>query len=327
MAESTHRVEVVPVELQPHPNADTLSIVKVYGYQVIVKTEQWQGISLGAYCPPDSLVPPEFVDKPAEDSKQRIKARRLRGEWSQGLLVPAPTGSKEGDDVAELLGVEHYEPPISTWTSGGQLPGGDAEKGPGFFAPYYDVEAWYRYKHLLTEGEPVALTEKIHGANSRFVWADDRLYCGSRSQWKKESEVSPWWMAVKQNPWIAEFCKAHPGKVLYGEIYGWIQDLRYGANPGQVWFRAFDVLDGGSWLDMADPIWAEIPNEHQVPLLYMGSYSEAIVMAYVDGQSTIPGAAHIREGIVIKPLRERTTPEIGRVILKVVSNKYLEKAK
>lgn len=327
MAESTHRVEVVPVELLPHPNADTLSIVKVYGYQVVVKTELWQGVTLGAYCPPDSLVPPEFVSKPAECGKQRIKAQRFRGEWSQGLLVPAPDGASLGDDVAELLGVEHYEPTISTWTPGGQIPDGGAEKGPGFFTPYYDVEAWYRYKHLLVEGEPVAITEKIHGANSRFVWSDDRLYCGSRSQWKKESESSPWWMAVKQNPWIAEFCQKHPGKVLYGEIYGWVQDLRYGAAPGQIWFRAFDVLDGGNWLDMADPVWAEIPTEHQVPLLYMGSYSESIVMAYVDGQTTIPGASHIREGIVIKPLRERTSPEVGRVILKVVSNKYLEKAK
>ena len=39
MAESTHRVEIVPVNLEPHPNADTLSIVRVFdGYTCVVRT-------------------------------------------------------------------------------------------------------------------------------------------------------------------------------------------------------------------------------------------------------------------------------------------------
>ena len=38
---STHRVEVVPVLLTPHPNADSLSVVQVFGYSVCVKTADW----------------------------------------------------------------------------------------------------------------------------------------------------------------------------------------------------------------------------------------------------------------------------------------------
>ena len=30
--------------------------------------------------------------------------------------------------------------------------------------------------------------------------------------------------------------------MLYGEIFGRVQDLTYGAGDGEVWFRAFDVL-------------------------------------------------------------------------------------
>jgi hypothetical protein len=37
------------------------------------------------------------------------------------------------------------------------------------------------------------------------------------------------------------------------------------------------------------------------------------------------GAKNIREGIVVKPERERTDPTIGRVQLKIISNTYLEK--
>jgi hypothetical protein len=32
---------------------------------------------------------------------------------------------------------------------------------------------------------------------------------------------------------------------------------------------------------------------------------------------------HMREGVVVKPARERTDPKVGRVILKYVSDTYL----
>ncbi|MSR62719.1 MAG: hypothetical protein EXS08_09790 [Planctomycetes bacterium] len=51
--------------LEPHPKADTLSIVRVFaGYTVCVRTADWRGRELGAYVPPDSLVDttrPEFT--------------------------------------------------------------------------------------------------------------------------------------------------------------------------------------------------------------------------------------------------------------------------
>ncbi len=33
--------------------------------------------------------------------------------------------------------------------------------------------------------------------------------------------------------------------------------------------------------------------------------------------------AHMREGVVVKPLHERTDPKLGRVVLKYVSDLYL----
>ena len=49
------------------------------------------------------------------------------------------------------------------------------------------------------------------------------------------------------------------------------------------------------------------------------------ILELAEGESLIANANHIREGIVVKPLLERTHPEIGRVCLKVVSNAYLER--
>lgn len=39
-----------------------------------------------------------------------------------------------------------------------------------------------------------------------------------------------------------------------------------------------------------------------------------------------PGGVPCREGVVVRPVKERHDPRIGRVVLKIVGNGYLEKA-
>ena len=83
MEKSTHVVEVVPVTLEPHPNADSLSIVHVWDYTVCVRTEDWRGRPMGAYIPPDSLVDTsreEFAFLREEGKTlHRVRAKRFRG--------------------------------------------------------------------------------------------------------------------------------------------------------------------------------------------------------------------------------------------------------
>src|SRR5271168_2975544 len=57
MGVDTHKVEVVPVKLEPHPNADRLSVVRVYNFTVVVNTADWQGVEKAAYVQPDSVLP------------------------------------------------------------------------------------------------------------------------------------------------------------------------------------------------------------------------------------------------------------------------------
>jgi RNA ligase (TIGR02306 family) len=317
IAKSTHRVEVVPVVLEKHPDADTLSVVRVFGYTVCVRTADWEGRTVGAYIPPDSVVPdtPEYAFL---GENRRIKVRRLRGVVSMGLLVPAPEGAKIGDDVAERLGIGHYEPPLSFKT------GGDVEEAPAGYRPVYDVDTWYRYKQLLRPGEEVRVTEKIHGASGRWVFQDGRMWSASRSQWWKPGDENLWWKALKCNPWIEEFCRAAPGATVYGEVYGRVQDLHYGVPPSRVEVAVFDVLSGSDWWPAAK-VEAALAG-HLVPLLFAGPYDEAKAPLLAEGPSTVPGANHVREGCVIRPVNERTAPEIWRVQLKIVSSAYLERA-
>ena len=62
-----------------------------------------------------------------------------------------------------------------------------------------------------------------------------------------------------------------------------------------------------------------------VPLLEVGPYSFARVCELAEGPSTMPGADHVREGCVVRPLTERWDQAVGRVCLKVVGAGYLEK--
>ncbi|HYE57864.1 MAG TPA: RNA ligase family protein [Rhodothermales bacterium] len=321
---STHRVEVVPVELMPHPNADSLSVVKVFdGYTVCVRTADWQGRDRGAYVPPDSVVPGGGPFAFLGDSPQRIRVKRLRGVVSMGLLVPAPEGAQVGDDVAAALGVTHYDPPQPLST------GGEAAPAPRVYAPCYDVESLRRYASAFVPGEPVFATEKIHGANGRFLYTEDGgFHCGSRTEWKRESAENVWWRALHGTPGLGVFLSRNPGVVVYGEVYGQVQDLKYGTAKGEVRFAAFDLLVGGEWVA---PIrareWSGPFGLPWVPTIASGEpFDLATALKWAEGPSLVPGADHVREGCVVKPMNERCDLAVGRVCLKVVGNGYMERA-
>lgn len=325
---STHRVEVVPVRLERHPNADQLSIAQIYGFSCVVRTADWLDGKLGAYIPPDSLVDtdrPEFAFLKSGDKKwARIKARKLRGVVSFGLLVPAPGGSQVGDDVAAILQVEHYEPALPTLSTGGE-----SESPPAALAclSKYDVDALRRYNMVFPEGEQVSISEKIDGANSRFCWFDDRMWSGSRTEWKRQDPKNLWWRALEATPSVEAFCRQHPGYVLYGETYGDVQKFRYGCRKGEVRFAAFDVLrPDRQWMNAGEfRTMLEAHGVPLVPLLYTGPYSFERACELAEGPSHLEGADHVREGCVVRPAEERWDQAIGRVCLKVVGAGYLER--
>jgi RNA ligase (TIGR02306 family) len=313
---STHKVEVIRIDhVEPHPNAERLEVVHIWGYTACVAKGQFKPGDLAAYIPPDSIVP-ETPDFAFLGDHRRIKVKRLRGIYSQGLLMPAPPGAQVGDDVACLLGVTHYEPPLPMVT------GGESETAPAGFRPHYDVDSWYRFGSLFHPGEPVAVTEKVHGASARYCWQEGRLRCGSRGEWKKEDPRSIWWLAVGASPWLVPFLQEHPDITVYGEVYG-VQKLKYGVPKGEARLAVFDLFRGNAWVPHVEArqLGAGLA---WVPSLYVGPYDETAIRPMADGPSLIPGADHIREGIVVKPLEERTDPQIGRVQLKIVSNQYLE---
>jgi RNA ligase len=388
---ANHQANIVRLgEPRVHPNADKLEIFDVGEYQVVSQKGTFKAGDLAVYIQPDSVVPQTEpfkwiwesyvgLDGTVPEKRRRITVKRLRKEWSEGLLLPVtdfdvlyvwsssisgvPSESpemqvREGDDVSELIGITHYDPDLGKevaadsetfkkkrskyprslkgwwylllhklgiYTSGGQQNGFDNEDGIDM--PVFDVDAFKHYKTAFDIGELVEVTEKIHGSNARFVFRDGHMYAGSRTQWKAENANCIWRNVLKAQPWIEEWCRAHEGYGLYGEVtptQG--ENFKYGSPDPQ--FFVFDIRSPeGTWLDYESTYIGDTTTTdlEWVPQLYEGPFDWEVISKLIDGQTTVPGAKGIREGIVIRPLKNRHVRGLGRLILKCVSNAYLSK--
>ena len=103
------------ISLSPIPNADKIEKAIVLGWEVVVaKSENFKVGDLVVYIEIDSIVPPKPEFEFLRERKFRIKTIKLKGQVSQGLIVPLsvlPKGNYvEGQDVTEILGVKKYDP-------------------------------------------------------------------------------------------------------------------------------------------------------------------------------------------------------------------------
>lgn len=318
---SEFHIQVVRIgPMQRHENADTLSITQIHGgYPCIVRTGELNEGDTAVYIPVDALVPVAdprfaFLAPKASAGWFRVKALRLRGIFSMGLLIPADPGWAVGQDVRALLGVEKWEPPEPAAED-------DDDTDPGIL-PAYDIEGLRRWPDILQEGEEVFLTEKVHGANGRAVWHEGRLHIGSRTRFKKPAGSTTWAIVARQFN-LAEKLRDQPYAIYY-EVYGAVQDLRYGLGNGMARMAVFDVLDWKArrWLDV-DEAAAFVAGIGlpAVPALHRGPWSMALC-PLAEGATSL-GGGHVREGFVVRPVRERFDARIGRVILKLHGEGYL----
>lgn len=103
------------VDIQPIPNADKIEVATILGWKVVIaKADNFKVGDKVVYIEIDSKVPerPEFEF--LRDRKFRVRTIRLRGQYSQGLIVPLSILGKGnysiGDNVTEKLGITYYVP-------------------------------------------------------------------------------------------------------------------------------------------------------------------------------------------------------------------------
>lgn len=84
------------------------------------------------------------------------------------------------------------------------------------------------------------------------------------------------------------------------------------------------MLHCGKWLDL-DGLRGTICTNDMVPNLFVGSFDPSMALDLAEQDSSLcPG--HCREGVVICTQKDQTCHEIGRLQLKIVSNRYLERS-
>jgi len=276
----------------------------------------------------------------------------FKDEAGNMLLSGTDRVVTEGEDVTEYLEVIKWEPPIPTQMAGEVvgLPGKTLK---------YDIENVKNYPHiaqaLIDLQIPVQITEKLHGTWCCFGfyptvgWAQKTLHpeipyervvvtskglSGKSLAFKdNEANVNNLYLKMFKKLFTDTFHnydRLNDPIFYIGEIFGKdVQDLTYGLKETD--FRLFDVYEGhpgsGRYYtanqskEYADDL---LPFDY-VPTLYEGPLTWDIIHEYTNGLDNITGS-HIREGIVIRTLdREYRNDKIGRVILKSVSDDYLDR--
>lgn len=345
---STLRVTAEVLTVHEHPNADALELAQVGLYRAVVAKGAYRTGEAAVYIPEQAVLPAALIEelgltgRLAGGNADRVRAVRLRGELSQGIVcrptaltdVDLARAAADGTDFAGRLGIVKWVPPVPPTMNG------EVESAPDLL-PWVDIENIQRYPDIFAPGEPVVLTEKLHGSACLLTYhaEEGRAYVsskgfGARSLALKEDPRNLYWRAVRGHG-VAEAAARIAERLgarrvgVFGEVYGaGVQDLAYGANGrgDTLGYAAFDVsaeIDGVvRWLDTADLLDGELP---LVPRLFEGPYEIGRVLEVASGRETVSGRAlHLREGVVIRPVTERHSPVTGgRAIAKAVSPAYL----
>lgn len=322
------------------------------GWDTITTKGQFSPGDLAVYLEVDALLPVEdprfrFLSTRATartDAEGRtgyvLRTIRLRGEVSQGLLLPLSDFPEAGPDPApgtDLTGplqLRTYQPPVPAHLSG-------EVKGPRpSFVPRTDEERVQNVPHLLLpglrspNGEQVfwAPTEKIDGTSaSFFLHPKEGFGVCSRNLELLETERNTLWRVARSLGLPALLRDVSPGQalpvVLQGEVFG--EGVQ--GNPlrlrGQH-FRAFNLVINTQTvprLDWPDAVYALSVPVHNLP--FPSSVDQALEQ--VSGLRSRISPNRPAEGLVWRGSNhvhvQHPDPSYGRVraSFKVISNDYL----
>ena len=336
-------------EIKPIENADMIELAIVDGWQCVVKKGEFKPGDPGVYFEIDSYLPIEeryeilrkssYKKIPDQLQDQRgegfrLKTVKLRGQISQGLMLPLDMfpelkTTSPGSDVTEALNVELYEPPVPA-NLAGQVRG----KLPGFLKKTDEEriqnlpEYFENYKNTSFE-----CTEKIDGSSMTvYFTGDDQGVC-SRNLNLKEDEQNTLWKITNQLELHKLLKELNKNLALQGEIAG--EGIQ--KNPlrikGQHFFL-FNIWDIEKREHLPPKERMEIFHffEERVPIKHVPVVAPSLkvfekyktmeeLLDFAVGKSLLNKDVH-REGIVFKSLES-----LGREIIsfKVISNKYLLK--
>lgn len=313
----------------PIPGADSIEVAYLQDWPCVVRKGDYKVGDRVVYYPEDSIMPEAtlqrmgLVGKLSGSEKNRIKAVKLRGQLSIGLIEKVEAcgvADQPNDvDISEKLGIVRWEQPVPECLRG------VAAKHPPYFVKY-DIDNLRGLKGLFNRYDYVFATTKLHGTSSSYCYNSlTNFSVSSRNITLERDDTNVYWkMAIKYDleritREIFEELKMNEAEAItiHGEIVGkGIQDLTYGIEKPNLF--VFDIRRNNRYLDVDQLNY--FCNKHglpQVPLVWHGMWSSIDLLSIVDGPEKISGKElHVNEGVVIRNF-DRTK------IAKVVSEAYL----
>lgn len=318
--------------IRPIPGADAIECATVDGWEVVVKKGEFKEDEMVVYLEIDSWVPHElapFLSKGKEPREyngikgERLKTVRLRGQLSQGLLLPLDVlphslgfafSAMEGEDVTEWLCIQKWELPVPA-----QLAGLAKGSFPSFI-PKTDQERIQNCKHVLEDREErYEITIKLDGSSFTAYHRDGETGVCSRNLELKPSDDNAFWKVARKYG-VLELLSQKGNYAIQGELMGpGIQGNQEKLENLDLFVYDIWDIDAQSYLTAPDrKDFLSGTGLKSVPLLDFNVPVPADlqeVLAMAEGPSLNPDAN--REGLVFKSLRN---PSLS---FKAISNSWL----
>lgn len=348
-------------DIQPIEGADMIELAIVDGWKVVVAKNVGHKVGdMVVYCEIDSFLPIkdefEFLRKSSfkkmgDQEGFRLKTIKLRGQVSQGLILPLSVfegygyrvsenllnenpalepnksviSSSDmielvvGNDVTEVLGIVKYEPPIPAELAG---------KVKGLFPSFIRKTDEERIQNLTSEYDRWRLqsqhkfyvTEKLDGSSATFYYKDGIFGVCSRNLELLETEGNTFWKVARELDLENKLSKLNVNISLQGELIGeGIQGNPYKIKGQTVrFFNVYDI-DNQEYYGLPNFLRTlDVLELESVPVIdreFLLPESVDELLTYSDKKSEL-NPNFDREGVVIRSL-DRT------ISFKVISNKFL----
>ncbi len=322
-------------EIRPIEGADAIEVARINNWDVVVKKGEFKTGDFCIYFEIDSFLPIkeefEFLRKSSYKKMGaqegfRLKTIRLRGQVSQGLLIPIHVKELFGDtvyegmDVTELLGVVKYEPPIPA-----ELAGKVRGNFPGFLRKTDEERVQNlskEYPKWVEQGLDFYVTEKLDGSSATFYLNNDQFGVCSRNLDLEETEGNTFWKVARELQIEEKLREYGRNLAIQGELIGeGIQGNPYNIKGHTV--RFFNVFDIDSQTYYGLPMFLAL-FEHQLKLETVPVLTNLTMklpqtidecLAFADGKSVL-NQNFDREGVVFRTMDRN-------ISFKAISNKFL----
>lgn len=317
-------IEIIK-EINQHPNADRLELAKVLGWQAVVKKGEFKQGDKCVFIVIDTILPDEPWSAFLKDGDKPIRLRtvKLRGEYSQGLVLPLSVlpenvqGWQVGADVGGELGVKKYEKELSL-----ALSGVAKCNFPEYLVCKTDEDNGLSHPEIvdLVLSHPCQITRKLDGSSMTLIVEDGKIvHVCSRRLSLEESDSNAFWMAAKKLN-----LKNVGDIIIQGELMGpGIQGNQLGLNEPEIY--VYQIKAEREWLSQSQlQFVCSTLGCESVPVLV-----DKVVGATVDEIQALANADKLpdrkpSEGVVVRPVEPLSFGNGRPMGFKIINQNYGE---